>query len=386
MEPNWQNNYPTQQGTAGSRPSVWSGDGTERAQRPLGTGREPVYRAPNQQTGYQQGYTQGYPGQGTQPWSPTGGQAWQGYPPQPSAAPAPSNPWENGAEDPFEEPPEAPELRDARSDHLYNKEDRFWEQMEGAPSTGRHGKAQPNRKAESHTLRWMVLILAVLVGVGGLVYGMVFRVRDITVQGNTTIDEKSIITLSGVKHGMNTFSIDDDLVERNIESNRYLSFVCVEKHLPDKVIIQVKERVPAAAVKYCGILYTMDNRGMVLEESLDTGAQTGLVSVEGLDIHDCRVGMQLHLNSESQMKVFTEILIELKVMSALNRVKELDLSNMDNLFIETGNGYTVRLGPAENLHAKLRSMLLTMDHLEREGYTDGTLDVSIPVNPTYIPE
>lgn len=373
MEPNWQ------QKQGGGRSAAWSEEG-EYAQKPLGTSQEPRYAAPQPR-----GYQQPYQGQGSYA-PPTGGQAWQGYPPQPSAAPTPSNPWATGPVDPFEEPSEAPELRDQRSDHLYNKEDRFWDHVEGAQKTDRHGKTQSNRKAECHTMRWVILILAVLVAVGGLVYGAVFQVRDITVQGGVTIPEKHIINLSGITEGMNTFSIDDDLVEKNIESNRYLSFVCVDKQLPDKVVIQVKERIPAAAVKYCGILYTMDNRGMVLEESLDTETETGLVLVSGMGIHDCRVGQVLNLNDAQQMQTFTEILVELKVMSALNRVKELDLSNMDNLFIVSTNGFTVRLGTVDNLHAKLRSMLLTLDHLTREGYEGGTVDVSAPVNPTYTPE
>lgn len=375
MEPNWQQK---QQG--GGRPTAWNEAG-EYAQKPLGTYDEPRYQSAPQQTGYQQPYQ----GQGSYA-PPMGGQAWQGYPPQPSAAPTPSNPWATGPVDPFEEPSEAPELRDQRSDHLYNKEDRFWDHVEGSQTTDRHGKTQSSRKAESHTMRWVILILAVLVAVGGLVYGAVFQVRDITVQGGVTLAEKDIIDLSGITLGMNTFSIDDDLVEKNIESNRYLSFVCVDKQLPDKVVIQVKERIPAAVVKYCGILYTMDNRGMVLEESLDTEAETGLVTVDGMNIHDCRVGQTIGLNENQQMQVFTEVLVELKVMSALTRVKELDLSNMDNLFIVSTDGFTVRLGAAENLHAKLRSMLLTLNHLTQEGYQGGTVDVSSPVNPTYTPE
>ena len=369
MEPNWQTSQQQPQG--GRRPQTWSDQG-EYAQSPLGS-RQGSYQQPHQ-------------GQGTNPQPYGGGQAWQGYPPQPSAAPTPSNPWATGPVDPFDEPAEAPELREQRSDHLYNKEDRFWDHVEGTQKTKPHAKTRG--KAESHTMRWVILILAVVVAVGGLVYGAVFQVRDITVQGSLTIPEKTIIELSGIHPGMNTFSIDDDQVEKNIESNRYLSFVCVDKHLPDTVILQVKERVPAATVKYCGILYTMDNRGMVLEESLDTEADTGLVLVDGLKIHDCRVGQTIGLSDSKQMQVFTEVLVELKVMSALSQVKELDLSNMDNLFIVSADekSFTVRLGTSDNLHAKLRSMLLTMKHLRSEGYEGGTLDVSSPVNPTYIPE
>ena len=373
MEPNWQQGY---QNTQKNRQAAWGQTEGERPQRPLGTGGD----LPRQERYIQPQRTAP---QASQPQS-----TWQTYPPQSSAAPTPSNPWVTGPVDPFDEPAEAPELREARSEHLYNKEDRFWDHVEEKQSTGKHRRRPSGRKAESHTLRWIVLILVVMAVVGGVVYGAVFRVREITVQGGITIAEQEIIRLSGVHQGMNTFAIDDDLVEKNIESNRYLSFVCVDKKLPDKVIIQVKERIPAAAVKYCGILYTVDNRGMVLEESesLEAASASSLIAVDGMYIHDCRVGQTLTLDNPEQMKTFTEILVELKVMSALNMVKELNLSDMDNLFVETEPGYAVRLGSAENMHAKLRSMLLTVNHLRREGYQGGTIDVSAPVNPTYIPE
>lgn len=359
MEPQWQ---PEQQNrSGGARPATRHGEG-ECVQQPLGTARQPRYQAP---------YAR---------------QPWQNSPRQSSPAPVPSNLWKDGATDPFDEPAEAPELRSQRSDHLYNREDRFWEQVEPGQNTSTHGGAPGGTKAESHTLRWVILILIVLVGVGGLVYGAVFQVREISVEGISTLTEEEVIKLSGISLGMNTFAINDDQVEKNIESNRYLSFVCVDKQLPDKVVIQVKERVPAAAVKYCGILYTMDNRGMVLEESLDTNAETDLLLVSGLDIHNCRVGATLGLNNSKQMLTLTEILIELKVMSGLNQMKELNLSNMDNLFMVSRDGFTVRLGPADSLHARLRSMLITLEHLRQEGYTGGTLDVSTPVNPTYIPD
>ena len=74
MEPNWQPNQQPRQG--GGRPTAWSGEG-EYAQRPLGSSQEPRYQQP-------------YHGQGS--YAPPAGQAWQGYPQQPSAAPTPSNP------------------------------------------------------------------------------------------------------------------------------------------------------------------------------------------------------------------------------------------------------------------------------------------------------
>lgn len=370
MGPNWQ----PEQGTNGNRTGAWAPGEDDVVQRPLGSSG-----APSQPHA-------GYQVQGTAPWPSPGGQAWQQpMAAAPSAAPQPSNPWATGPADPFDEPGEAPELRHSRSDHLYDMEDRFWDTVPGKPS-GKNTKKQQPLKAESHTMRWMILIVAVLAVVAALVYGTVFQVNTIRVEGQVHLTEQEIIDLSGIKLGMNTFSIDDDQVERNIERNRYLSFVCVDKQLPDQVTLQVKERVPAAAIKHFGLLYVMDNRGMVLEEYMDTDYDTGLVLVDGLSVHDCRVGQTIDLTDDVQMQTFTEILVELKVMRAMDMVKELDLSNMDNLFIVSKDGFTVLLGPAQDIHAKLRSMLLTLDHLRGEGYIGGTVDVSKPVNPTYTPE
>ena len=388
MEPNWQT---SRQGEGSPRPSAWQEPGGQRAQRPLGSGqgRDQNGRQFSGQVPPMQPPRQ-YSGQvpPVQPVRQFSGQ----YPPLEGQGMAEG--WTNAVRvNPFEEPAEAPELRNVRSDNLYSRDDRFWDHVEEieqpAPvpvqDTGRQVKAGP----DGHTLRWVLLILGVMALVGMVVYSAVFQVRSIRVEGANNIPVQEVIRLSGISEGMNTFAIDDNAVERGIESNRYLSFVCVDKQLPDKVVLQVKERTQAAAVKYCGILYILDNRGMILEEAVENlEAWDHLVAVEGLGIKNCRVGETIGLHDVQQMKIYTELMVELKVMNALSDVKELDLTDVDNLFLVSRDGYSVRMGNAERLHAKLRSMLLTREHLNQSGYEGkgGTIDVSTPVNPTYIPE
>ena len=370
MEPNRQQPWQEQ-----GRPSAWQGANDRRPQRPLGAGEESG-RAPRY-TGRQP--TGGYPPPGQRPRQTTGPQAPQAGSQPPWTSPAPA--------DPFDEPGEAPELRMDRSENLYSREDRFWDHVESAQEGAHTTRVTSSPKAEGHTLRWLVLIVAVAAAVGFLIYGAVFRVRSVTVEGCRAISQEEVIRLSGISMGMNTFAINDDQVEAGIESNRYLSFVCVDKQLPDRVVIQVHERTPAAQVTYCGIAYTLDNRGMVLEESQNTSVKPdGLVTVGGLNIRRCKLGETVQLQNDRQMGVYTELLVELKVMSALNDVSELDLSDMDNLFLVSRDGYTVRLGDASGLHAKLRAMLLTREHLNATGHSGGTIDVSTPVNPTYTPD
>ena len=384
MEPNWKQSSGPRPVTGPMRRPVEDG---ARAQKPLGSGRRgedmPYLRrgqtggqTPVQPGGWQQPAPQ--PGM---PETPQPGGAWQ----QP--VPPQGQPWQSAPPDPFDEPGDAPELRQARSDNLYDRDRTFWHNVGDMQAATTPVPARPASRQDGHALRWMILIVAVVVAAGFLVCGTVFRVRDITVEGNSTISAEEVIRLSGITEGMNTLALDQEAVERGIESNRYLSFVCVDVKLPDKLVIQVRERTPAAVIKYCGILYTADNRGMILEESLDTDmSHPGLVAMEGMDIRVCEVGRQLVLNKSAQMEVYATALLEMKVMGAMDQILELDLSDMDNLFLVSTDGYSVRLGNADNLHAKLRAMLMTLDWLRQEGYGAGTVDVSVPVNPTYIPE
>ena len=53
--------------------------------------------------------------------------------------------------------------------------------------------------------------------------------------------------------------------------------------------------------------------------------------------------------------------------------------------VKYATGFSVRLGTSERLHAKLRSLLLTEAELVGRGYASGSIDVSSPEKPTYIP-
>ena len=65
---------------------------------------------------------------------------------------------------------------------------------------------------------------------------------------------------------------------------------------------------------------------------------------------------------------------------------ELDMSDMDSIFLTTSDDYIVRLGDSTDMHAKLRAMILTIEYLRANGHGEGTVDVSVPVYPSYIPD
>ena len=333
----------------------------------------------------------------------------------------------HGAESPFEEPEQAPELRADRSENLYSRDEPFWNRVVDTQQQGRDIQRDPNywnhpdvmdtdrilyvdsdtklqklcKFLGSGAVKKFLAIVAVLALVIFITYSALFQVRTIKVVGTTSIDESEIIRMSGLKIGQNSLSIDDEAVMRRIESNRRLRCTLVDVQL-DAVTIHVRERIPAAYINHNGMVVMMDNRGYVMEESLNPQTSYDhLVKVIGLNVRRSALGHQITLNSAVQLETYTQILVELKAMNGLYLLRELDMSSMDSIYLATSETHFssddteeeiakrevmyVRLGSEDHIHEKLRAFMITRDKVLEMGYTKGTIDVTDPGRPTYSP-
>lgn len=318
-------------------------------------------------------------------------------------------------ESPFDEPEQSPELRANRSPNLYSRDEPFWEKMQDTSSGAnrierdanywkhpevmdkpniltrdRFGLHRLKNRLGDHPLRKVLLFALILVVLGVIFYSTAFQIKVINVVGNSSIPAETIISLSGLKLGQNAARLDDEAVMRRIESNRYLRCTLVDVEW-DTVTIHVRERVPAAYIMHNGIVVTLDNRGFVLEETLNNNTlQPDLVKVSGMDVRRCTLGQKITLGTTTQLETYTQILVELKAMKGLELIGELDMTSMDSIYLATrpvgDKKFYVRLGDEEGIHEKLRAFMITRERLLEMGKVSGTIDVADPGRPTYMPE
>ena len=309
-------------------------------------------------------------------------------------------------EDPFDEPADAPELRDLRSENLNNRSGAFWEQDArsqmttgyrfGAQATDSQpaGKPPAEKKArgaenERKKNGWLIALActAAALILGAALYFWVFSVRDIQVTGNSRIPAGEVIRLSGIRVGTPIFSVSSEETERRLRQNPYLKFRYLEKKLPGTLILSVREREACCWMTWNGILYTMDKQRMVLFETEDlTVRPSELVRVDGLGIRsDAKVGQVLMLDSEMQQQIFTSLFLEMKVLRCTELIEEADLSNASSILLTTRDGFTVAMGDSSALHAKLRAMLITREELLSRGYKGGVINVILPETPVFSP-
>jgi cell division protein FtsQ len=92
-----------------------------------------------------------------------------------------------------------------------------------------------------------------------------FSVREIQVRGGEKFGGNEIVTLAGLKHGMNIWRIEPATIEKKVAKHPWVRRVLVRREFPRRVVIEIEERTPRAIVAM-GKLYYVDSDGIVFKE------------------------------------------------------------------------------------------------------------------------
>lgn len=92
-----------------------------------------------------------------------------------------------------------------------------------------------------------------------------FSVREIQVRGAEKFGGNEIITMAGLKHGMNMWRIEPSTIERKVAKHPWVRRVLVRREFPRRVVIEIEERTPKAIVAM-GKLYYIDSDGLAFKE------------------------------------------------------------------------------------------------------------------------
>ena len=223
--------------------------------------------------------------------------------------PAPQN------SNPFDEPEDAPELRESRSENVNQRMGDFWQPQhltgqnavngirENSRKRNRNSGNQKEKRRKLSPAFWIVPV--VLIAILLILRFAVFTVRDIQVTGNKNIPASEIIRISGVRNGDSILTLDEKTVGQRIASDYRLQFKYMIRELPQTVVLAVREREECCWLTYCGITYVMDKNRMVMREEEDPGFQPkDLVEVKGLEVRsNTMVGQEIVLGNEKQQEM-----------------------------------------------------------------------------------
>ncbi len=91
----------------------------------------------------------------------------------------------------------------------------------------------------------------------------IFRLEKIFVEGNLYMEEEKILSLSGIKPGVNIFSIDLRSSANEIVSDPMVRDAVISMRIPNAAVISIEEREPVALISVDRI-YTVDEESTLL--------------------------------------------------------------------------------------------------------------------------
>jgi cell division protein FtsQ len=92
-----------------------------------------------------------------------------------------------------------------------------------------------------------------------------FAVREIQVRGGDKVGGNEIISITGLRHGMNLWNIEPAKIEKKVSKHPWVRRVLVRREFPGRIVIEVEERKPKAIVAV-GKLYYVDADGVLFKE------------------------------------------------------------------------------------------------------------------------
>lgn len=237
-------------------------------------------------------------------------------------------------------------------------------------------KRQRKTNIRNKTVAFFTVLVLLLIA-GWLVFDKLFVISGFSINGTyeySSEDAKDFAKRIGLEEGMHMFGFSRD--ELSQKAKYYIpevDSVSIDYKLPDKIVFNVKEAIPA-------MYLTENSRHYILSEALKVVKTTenaedaevqSLIKVQIGDITKCQSGTFVETQTGCD-KTLISLYKVMKEEEIAEEVSEIDLRNKFDISFEYKQRFSVKLGNSENFTVKIRFMKRIVDELSENdrGYID----------------
>ena len=185
-----------------------------------------------------------------------------------------------------------------------------------------------------------------------------FAIAQIIVDNDGALTPERVAQLAGVRVGLNLFALDLAAVQRNLETIPMVRRVEVRRMLPERLVIRVNERVPAARLQAMGrgaaeSELFVDRSGVVMPPMkladgtvMQAPTARSLPVLAGVALADVRVGKRVESEPVYRALELLEAVGQ-SMTGSLFEIEQIDLSKPRTLGVlpEPGPGPATMFGP-----------------------------------------
>lgn len=228
----------------------------------------------------------------------------------------------------------------------------------------------------------LVLFTVLFLGACGFFGFKLLRVRHIQVEGiSGDVKASYVVQLSQMKKGTHIFNVDRQKIEAAIAADPYLRLEEFAYTFPDSVTLKIHQRVPRCYFEFSGTYLICDREGNVLEQA--AAQPSGLWSISGLNITRFDIGYAVRTDDTYKQDVFQEIMGQLDGVEIEGGIAGVNMRDVNNICVSTGNGMEIYFGGKEKFSEKLALVRGVLTELSAEGKTAGRIQVVSENQATY---
>ena len=227
----------------------------------------------------------------------------------------------------------------------------------GGGRTGRdrvqHLRKIVRRKERRARLTKIIAVLLSLV-CGVLALTAFFRVEQLEIVGLTRYETQDVLNTFGIKQGDNLFFCDSLRGQKRLLAQYpYCESVSVERDLPSRMVVTVKEAQPIAAVNSTqGGWFVLDKDCRVLERTDQEGAKDA-AEVIGLRTPGAEPGQTLPAEDPDVLEALKTLANGLDKVGLGGKATLYNLQDLDSIWFLYEERFAVCVGDTKNLDHKL---------------------------------
>ncbi len=249
-------------------------------------------------------------------------------------------------------------------------------------------KKQKPRYPKHSPLGWILRVLPPLLGIGVVIFAMVFffRVETIVVAGQIRYTSEEITAMTGVVLDDNLIFLDKPTIERRImQGLPYVESVEISRSLPSTLVITVEECTETIMVVQTDASWRMSYQGKLVERLETTMPE--MPYIEGCKLLAPTEGTSIVIEDVGDgVDRKSSLLSLIEAMEDLDMIQELQgihLGQADMLTLDYASRFTVELLYGVDYSYKLRNLAVVMDSLESNEM--GTINLRLDGKANFIP-
>ncbi len=242
------------------------------------------------------------------------------------------------------------------------------------------GNGKNAHSALYRPMTFFLIIVAII-----FVMSVFFKVSKIEVQGNIKYSSEEIISASGIHTGDNLFFINRiGAGSRVVVKLPYIDSVKINRSLPNRVTIVVEESKAVACIDVGDELWSISQTGKFLS-AIDKKDAGLIAHISGISVSSAAVGETVSVDETEQAKLdyLLEILYQIQARSLVDKVADIDISNVADPTFEYDGRFIVKLGARDNTEYKFGKLLSAVSQLTVDDA--GTMELSDGNKVTFKP-